>query len=491
MTQIRDEAFKNFRNSLPPFYETIDNEIHDINGVPVNELLSALLGVQFLPFNNTKKYVEPVPAEIVKCPNMITTVGGETLRRTSSVGDCTALSSITSEEEENATMDDQVVEPIKLQQPIHSPTRKKKTKKFYRKRMFRKKSKSRAAAISSATNTTPSLPVTKINQEEQACGECSIITCPTAVETLELSVKETEEEISRLQIHLAHEKKMLADYCVNVPHEISLVDAHDSQDNSTWKKGPYSYIRTCDLDVIDGDWNDLNAPNGRHVLNELAEKAMSLVGDLHIWMPTNEAAKQNDRIVDSSSIEIALWEGRLGEVGFKSDLPCVKACGIINCIPDTLYSLVLDSSRVKEYNTMSISRTDEHVFASSLADGVTKVMRSLTKPPIVPKPIELLTILHSRKLNEDKGEGRGWLCVSRAVRGKADAEALSENHISGTEMLLGVNIIQELDAGDGVSRTKFTTVTKVFTPGVPLFLARRFGPKSSAQYICNIRNALA
>lgn len=476
----------------------------DEDGVRIDALLSAIFDVNFLPFDGTVKN-EHAPTESdteqkIACPKE-----RNTLRRVASVGDYTAISSVTLDTEEIKSKKDQVnvyrrcpAVELKTGEVITKNKQKRKSKKINKKGILKRTRKIVTAGygkikIASVPETVEecgeiSFAENCINNE--VSDECSTLTLPTTLESLETSVREIEKEIERLQYRLAEEKRTLAEHRARVPQEISL-DVPKLQDDIAWKAGTYCYMRICDLASISGDWSDLNSLSGPQVMKELSDVALTYVdkpcGGDGLWTPANNVAKKNGGTLDSRSDDVALWEGKPNSFGFKSDLPAYKACGIIECAACELYNLVVDSNRVKEYNKISIGRIDEHVFAGSVDEGLTKVMRSITKPQVSPKPIELITILHTRKLNE--GNKKGWLCVSRGVRKKADF--LCENGCQGTEVLLGLNLIEEFDIGDGVKRTKFTTITKLFSPNIPIFVAKRFAPRSTTQYICNIRNAMS
>jgi len=90
-------------------------------------------------------------------------------------------------------------------------------------------------------------------------------------------------------------------------------------------------------------------------------------------LPPQGFAEEND---------VMVWTGEFQHGLFGSDIPCVRAAGIINMSAKSLTELLLDSNRVKEYNEMSLGRTDLMVMPGNLEEdgpfgkSVTKVMKS-------------------------------------------------------------------------------------------------------------------
>ncbi|KAL7462983.1 hypothetical protein ACHAXS_003356 [Conticribra weissflogii] len=109
-----------------------------------------------------------------------------------------------------------------------------------------------------------------------------------------------------------------------------------------------------------------------------------------------------------TSQEVLVWTGKFtdpntngnGNIneGFGADIPIIKTTSIIHKSPKFLAELLMDSEKVKVYNKMSLGRTDEMVFqkgvdtvAGRFGDGETKVVRNLTKPPMVNSIIEFVS----------------------------------------------------------------------------------------------------
>jgi hypothetical protein len=68
----------------------------------------------------------------------------------------------------------------------------------------------------------------------------------------------------------------------------------------------------------------------------------------------------------TSSQEILAWSGKFTADGQGSELPVIKTMAVIDKSPQCLAELLMDSSKVKVYNKMSLGRSDEEVFQSGM-----------------------------------------------------------------------------------------------------------------------------
>jgi hypothetical protein len=64
----------------------------------------------------------------------------------------------------------------------------------------------------------------------------------------------------------------------------------------------------------------------------------------------------------SSTREVLAWSGKFLREGQGSELPIIKTMAVIDKSPQSLAELLMDSSKVKVYNKMSLGRSDEEVF---------------------------------------------------------------------------------------------------------------------------------
>lgn len=255
---------------------------------------------------------------------------------------------------------------------------------------------------------------------------------------------------------------------------------------------------SCSLDGSDnhviGEWKPM----------EETKKILSKRSKNHPNNNNNTNMKDNDWM-EAHGKEILVWSNKFTHKQYGSDLPVVKARGIVQTSPRKLLELLLDSSRVKEYNKMSLGRTDSFVFQAGLESqsifdggvilGEMKIIRSLSKAPFVKHPIELISLLYARELNHLKDdiprEIRGFIVITRAVMEDEDTKNGKKNEkTSRSEMLLGVNLIRYIDddvEDENCCRAEFTTVTQMFSPLIPMMVAKRIGLSSAANFIRDIQ----
>jgi len=109
---------------------------------------------------------------------------------------------------------------------------------------------------------------------------------------------------------------------------------------------------------------------------------------------------------------------------------CIRSETVINKSAEWLYDLLLDSSRVKEYNKLSLGREDLWVMETTRPQRpngddeftsreetttnnnyVSKVIRGENKPPMM-KPVAFHSFMHGRELEG----GAGYAIVTRTAR---------------------------------------------------------------------------
>jgi hypothetical protein len=222
-----------------------------------------------------------------------------------------------------------------------------------------------------------------------------------------------------------------------------------------------------------------------------------------------------------ASQEVLVWVGKFltskmeaGVEYYGSELPIIKTVSVIRKSPKYLAELLMDSSRVKLYNKMSLGRTDVRVFQSGIdtvggpfGDGESKVVRNLSRPPLVSGIIEFVTCMHGRRLRpEDVGVlggddgddgGDGYIVVSRAVLGggggggergqssSADVDNIDGEKLVRNEILLGVNVLRAVPGEPDM--TELTSVTHVYSSMIPLMLAKSAGVKGATDFVRDIR----
>ena len=104
-----------------------------------------------------------------------------------------------------------------------------------------------------------------------------------------------------------------------------------------------------------------------------------------------------------SSQEVLVWSGKFigGNDLYGAELPIIKTTSIIHKSPKYLAELLMDSTKVKAYNKMSLGREDVEVFQSGVDTtvdegkfgnaGESKIVRNLTRPPMVNSNLEFVS----------------------------------------------------------------------------------------------------
>jgi hypothetical protein len=198
----------------------------------------------------------------------------------------------------------------------------------------------------------------------------------------------------------------------------------------------------------------------------------------------------------AEDMEVLVWSGTFRHGCYGSDLPAIRAAGIVDMSAQSLMELLVDSTRVKEYNKMSLGRQDLVTFSNSIhhksafGHSITKVMRSETKPPMIRKTLVFISLLHSQALDD----GSGYLVVTRAVHHPEDDSATATNTMAGSsssnvimsEILIGVNLIRKVEGAEN-SRCLMINVNHIRSPMVPMMVAKRLGVSAAVNFLNDIR----
>jgi hypothetical protein len=190
-----------------------------------------------------------------------------------------------------------------------------------------------------------------------------------------------------------------------------------------------------------------------------------------------------------------VWSGCFKHGLYGSDLPAIRAAGIVNMSAKALMELRVDSTRVREYNKLSLGRQDLVTFDGDLhtpgpfGTSITKVMRSETRPPVIRKSLVFVSILHAKELVD----GSGYLIVTRAVHQQEEEKSMASAIKS--EIIMGVNLIRKIDCDgdDGVAdhcvnKCVLINVNHIRSPLVPMMVAKRIGVSSAVGFINDIRS---
>jgi hypothetical protein len=176
--------------------------------------------------------------------------------------------------------------------------------------------------------------------------------------------------------------------------------------------------------------------------------------------------------------EILVWSGKFRHNLYGSELPAVRSAAVIHMPADALMELLVDSARVQEYNAMSMGRQDLLVLQDARDGGpfggVTKVVQSESRPPLLRKNLRFTSLFHARRIND------GWQLVTRAVKNTSDAE---RSDVLVSEILMGVNLIRRIND----ESCCFVSVNHIRSPMVPMMIAKRVGLQAAVNFIHDLR----
>lgn len=249
------------------------------------------------------------------------------------------------------------------------------------------------------------------------------------------------------------------------------------------------------------DLYPIHIDDSHHAINSLMRLGLNHATDeSDRWVPDRPTEKLSYKRAPSEGNrlcpiddEILVWCGKF-EQNYRANIPVVKARAQVQTSARDLLDLLFDSSKVKQYNKMSLGREDRHIIKedietdNGLMNGEVKVVRSVSSIPIIRKDIELLTLMHARRLDEDKDGIKGYICVNRSVWEDESRAPLPNGDESGTsggknyirsEALLGVNLIRQLEG----NTCEITTVSHFYTPGAPSFGAKQLGMKAAGNFL--------
>ena len=327
------------------------------------------------------------------------------------------------------------------------------------------------------------------------------------------------------------------------------VDQFNFDQRPSFKRSESSFLRVADLDMendhtsCSSNFSEDSFPNYHHpaidpppgvetdknerwvALNDgfgsfspiapLAVEKLASLGlatslDTCMWTPDNKTEKflKNARIFDwtkntfnpgpvtlqpggiEQEKEVMVWSGTFKHDFYGSELPAIRVAGIVDMSAKDLVDLLVDSSRVKEYNKLSLGREDLVVFQSSMKDNgpfgcsVTKVMKSVSKPPMVRKHMVFVSILHAKELDDRSG----YVIVTRAVH-HPDNDSNGASNVIKSEILMGVNLIRKIEGSED-SRCLMINVNHIRSPMVPMMIAKKIGVTAAIGFVNDIRNTI-
>ena len=181
--------------------------------------------------------------------------------------------------------------------------------------------------------------------------------------------------------------------------------------------------------------------------------------------------------------DVLVWTGEWGHKHYGHDIPAVRCEAVVNLSPRALVDLLVDSTRVKEYNKMSVGR-DDILTLRNEATRVTKIIVGRSKPPMLGKTLVLKSLLHMEEL-PGGGERSGYVIVSRAISLADDVDAPVDPKILYSEMLMGMNIIRAIEGEPG--RCVLINLNHLRSPMIPVMLAKRLALGAAVNFINDIR----
>lgn len=292
-----------------------------------------------------------------------------------------------------------------------------------------------------------------------------------------------------------------------------------------------SFLRVCDLplpsglkssilslpdgltaDDAQGEWLGLDAcigssptmaPHGLTVLEHLTSVGLERIANSSIWKPYDSDTKSMLKKKNSpgykvqpseglaSDTSVMIWTGSLPHKGYGHEVPAAKSQGIVGMSPTELMELLMDSTRVREYNKNSTGRSDLQVLQNNIhKTGVTKVCKSTAQPPLVRVVLEFVSLIHCRKLQLSDGFGEGYVIVSRAVDKKEERDAKGGGGFFGpsvvrSEIFLNVHVVTSLPGYD--NKCELTNINHLTSPMVPSFIAKKAGLTATTMFVNDIR----
>ena len=207
---------------------------------------------------------------------------------------------------------------------------------------------------------------------------------------------------------------------------------------------------------------------------------MATTHDNNGWVDWKESLPPSlDASLDDG--EVLVFTGRSTRPGFGSMVPWIKSVSILPMTPSEGANLMMDSTRVKSYNSLSLGREDLKNLKTTQNSNLhqeSKIVRNVVQLPVANSKVESVTLLHSRQLPDGS-----HLLVSRAIGGTKYSS--DDAKVGKSYILLGVNLFSPVKGS--ANECRMTAVTHAYSPGVPLMLAGKVGVKSAKNFIKDIR----
>lgn len=238
--------------------------------------------------------------------------------------------------------------------------------------------------------------------------------------------------------------------------------------------------------AVDNGIDSQPSPIATHAMDLLERRSLEVLLDEDFWTSDPKTLKLLNEASGASwksftfhdpeipleeattDTDILIWTGKFDE-GFGSDLPAIRSAAILPVPADELFDLLSDSSRVQEYNAMSLGRTDILTLPTY---ANTKVCCAESRPPMLRKTIRLVTLLHA---------------TTRDNYYQLSSRAVANGTTTHSEILMGTNVIRALP---GNNACLLISVSHLYSNLLPAALAKRMGCTSATNFVLDIRKAV-
>ncbi|CAB9504779.1 expressed unknown protein [Seminavis robusta] len=340
-----------------------------------------------------------------------------------------------------------------------------------------------------------------------------------ATEEKKQEIKEDEEKLSPKDVALGRQEccAFMRVHDMDIPKELQMngrdvasLTLHRAMHSQAGRRGPERnatasmFFVDMDLKLILDQLVQLGLAEatedssryspGRETANALKRRSIQVDPNWPV-RPWHAANPRNLR-------EVLIWNGmvRRGAQGFGNEWPIVKARGIIPAPPRNVAEFLWDSKNVHKYNNMSQGRRDGIIFQEGIDTpanesiygfpGSAKVFKSYNKIKMVPRTVELVSILHARALEPPLAAPGTYIIVNRSIwesdmgQQERRTNANDNNQLIRSEILLGVQLLRPLNGGKAC---EITTIAHAVAPGVNKMVAKAAANVSAAKILRDIQ----
>lgn len=234
-----------------------------------------------------------------------------------------------------------------------------------------------------------------------------------------------------------------------------------------------------------------------HAIEELKKQSMEFISNRNGWVPHSkqslhdaedwfeiatqrfyrdgECLSLRPDVIQSLSREVICWTLST------PDCPlAIRTMGILPHSASSMYELMLDSSRAKEYNQYSVGRQDLWLIKSS-EECVMKVVQGENLPPLRKTPVPFVTFFRGDKTCRD---GRKYLLTTRTAK-LVDEQGNWDGAKFLSETKMGTNVMVDIDGDD--EKCLFISSMEVKSP-LPVIVAKKVGLKAGVSFINGLRS---